>query len=41
MLHYNRTDLIEGIDHDKNYNSKECTVCCYGILIIGLNFKIW
>ena len=40
MLHYNRIDLIEGIDNDKNYNSKERTVSCYGILIMGLNFKI-
>ena len=41
MLHYNRIDMnsfncleliynrIEGIDHAKSNNRKECTVCCY------------
>ena len=34
MLHYDRIDLQEGIDHTKSKNSKEC------ILIMGSNFKI-
>ena len=29
MLEYDRVDILEGIDVNKSYNSKECSICHY------------
>ena len=33
MLHYNRTDISEGIDVNKTSASKECTICHFWYFI--------
>ena len=40
MLHYNIINISEEIDPAKSNDSKECMICHYFFLIIGLNFKI-
>ena len=40
MLYYDRIDLIEGIDLNKNKSIKECMIChCSYFFCVGLNFQ--
>ena len=38
MLHYDRIDIIEGIDSGGSNNSKECKVGYYRLLNLGFEF---
>ena len=39
MLHYDRTDVSEGIDLIKSNNSKECMICHYCFVLFYHGFK--
>ena len=39
MLHYNRINIIEGIDLAKSNNSKECMICHYFFFNHGFKFQ--
>ena len=39
MLHYDRIDIIEGIDSTKSNRSKECMICNYWFFDHGFKFQ--